>query len=62
MFRLREKFGPETGFFPGRPYADVRRGAAIRFRQKPKLALSALKDFNSKMEKSRRPEVVRLPS
>ena len=22
LSRLREKFGPETGFFPGRPYAD----------------------------------------
>ena len=30
--------------------------SAFLFRQKPKLALSALKDFNSKLEKSRRPE------
>ena len=30
--------------------------SAIFFRQKPKLALSALKEFDSKMVKSRRPE------
>ena len=56
FFPASEKIlGLKPVFFPGGICRRLRRGAANRFRQKPKLALSALKDFNSKLEKSRRP-------
>ena len=43
-------FAPEVPIKP-----ETLQEERIFFRQKPKLALSTLKDFYSKMEKSRRP-------
>ena len=57
FFPASEKnLGLKPVFFPGGICRRLRRGAAIRFRQKPKLALSINGEIASKMVKSRRPE------
>ena len=51
-----KNLGLKPVFFPGGICRRLRRGAAIRFRQKPKLALSINGEIASKMVKPRRPE------